>query len=175
MTFEQHGAPLARAGTAGDLPHESGTVAAAFLCIRVGAYVPPRRLRRFAGPRTARRFLLPVLLGAALAGCATTPPASTASVVVDPSRRLEIYEVTASSLGASILVRGRVKRRSVNPSPIWGHLHVEAWGGGVKLAQKDTRWQMLGRHRLPGSAFRAKLEVEPRLVEEIRVSHAGNH
>ncbi|TFI59797.1 hypothetical protein E2493_02885 [Sphingomonas parva] len=114
-----------------------------------------------------------LLLGLALPGCAAaTAPQVGATVSTTSSRLLKITEAHIESRGNAILVRGRVERRSQQQRPVWGHLHLEAWGGGKLRGVKDSHWSVMGRYRLPGSTFRAKLDVPPEMVDEIRVTHA---
>ena len=119
-----------------------------------------------------RRSIAFLACAAVLTGCATTPSRPVASrVVVLPSKQLRISGVSAEGRVASVLVRGRVARRSMMPGPVWGHLHVEAWGSQGLLAWKDTRWSQLSKRRLPTSFFSTTLRAAPAQVEEIRVSH----
>lgn len=107
-----------------------------------------------------------------LGGCATTPSRPVAArVVVLPSKQLRISGVSAEDRAASVLVRGRVARRSMMPGPVWGHLHIEAWGSQGLLTWKDTRWSQLSKRRLPTSFFSTTLRAAPVQVEEIRISH----
>lgn len=110
----------------------------------------------------------------ALAGCATVPaPSVAARVVVVPSKQLEISAVRVQDNVSSVLVRGRVARRTIMPGAIWGHLHIEAWRGGERVTWADARWSTLSRHRLPTSGFGAMLAVPPAQIDEIRISHVA--
>lgn len=109
--------------------------------------------------------------GVALSGCATAPALVPSRILVEPSRQLSISSVRAEDLGTSVRVFGRVARRSMMSGPVWGHLHVEAWGAQGLLAWKDTRWSQLSRRRLPTSYFGTTLPVPASQVQEIRISH----
>lgn len=109
---------------------------------------------------------------AVLAGCASTPvrPAS-ARIVVLPSRQLTMSNVQAEDRSTFILVRGHVRRRGMMSGPVWGHLHLEAWGAEGILACEDTRWTQLRRRRLTYSFFSAAIQAQPSRTQEVRISH----
>ena len=123
------------------------------------------------------RSSVAALTGAAvLAGCAPTlnRPA-TARIVVLPSRQLTISSVQAEDRTTFILVRGHVERRALGGGPVWGHLHLEAWGEGAMLACADTLWSQLRRRRLTYSFFSAAIQAPPSRIDEIRISHASSN
>lgn len=119
-----------------------------------------------------RRSIPFLVCAAVLMGCVTTPSRPVAArVVLLPSKQLRISGVSAEERATSVLVRGRVARRSMMPGPVWGHLHVEAWGSQGLLTWKDTRWSQLSKRRLPTSFFSTTLAAAPSQIQEIRVSH----
>lgn len=113
----------------------------------------------------------------ALEGCATALRELVAArVQVVPSRQLVIRDVQVASGGSSTRVSGRVSRRSLLRGPVWGRIHIEAWGSSGLLAARDTSWSRLSKRRLPSSHFFAELSAPPGEVEEIRISHVvGSH
>jgi len=119
------------------------------------------------------RATIAVLTGTAvLAGCALTPSRPVgARIVVLPSRQLRITTIRAEDRTTFVSVRGRVARRGMMTGPVWGLLHLEAWGPQGMLACHDTNWTQLSRRRLPASFFSATIQARPSQVEEIRISH----
>ena len=113
-----------------------------------------------------------ILMVIASTGCAASPLLH-ARITVAQSKQLRIGQVSVKDLGSSILVRGRVARRSIIAAPTWGHLHIEAWAEGRRLACKDARWLQLSKRRVPTSAFHAKLPIPPSEIDEIRIVHAA--
>src|SRR3546814_14660352 len=69
-------------------------------------------------------YALPVItiLGL-LAGCVSGPPLQT-TIIVSPSKPLEIYGVRPYRTNKGVLVMGRVRRPMLFHGPVWGHLHV---------------------------------------------------
>ena len=123
-----------------------------------------------------------VLIGTAaaclsLAGCAAHAYSNPEiPIAFAESRRLQFWGVHAHNSAGKVEVYGRVMRRSLMSGSVAGHLHIEAFGGGKVLALADTRWSQLGKRRLPGGTFSAKLRVSPAEVDEVRVSHVpGRH
>lgn len=119
-----------------------------------------------------RASIAALIAAVTLVGCATMGgrPSDT-RIVVLPSKQLRVSSVTAEDRAASIAIRGRVARRSMTRAPVWGHLHVEAWGPQGLVAWKDARWSPLSKRRLPASSFGTTLQVAPAEVVEIRISH----
>src|SRR3546814_18007805 len=70
-------------------------------------------------------YALPVItiLGL-LAGCVSGPPLQT-TIIVSPSKPLEIYAVRTYRTNKGVLVMGRVRRPMLFRAPVWVHLHVE--------------------------------------------------
>src|SRR3546814_2083112 len=68
-------------------------------------------------------YALPVItiLGL-LAGCVSGPPLQT-TIIVSPSKPLEIYGVRTYRTNKGVLVMGRVRRQMIFRGPVWGHLH----------------------------------------------------
>lgn len=113
---------------------------------------------------------------AVLAGCAPTlSRPATARIVVLPSRQLTISTVRAEDRATFILVRGHVGRRAMTRGAVWGHLHLEAWGGRAMLACADTLWTQWHRRGLTYSFFRAAIKAPPSQIDEIRISHASSN
>ena len=117
-------------------------------------------------------LLLACALGILLSGCATTPSSPVAAkVVTQPSRLLNLIRVRAEQRGDSVVVSGRVARRTMMTGSVRGHLHVEAVAGETVLSWADTQWSRLARRRLPTSDFHAELPLLAGQATEIRVSH----
>src|SRR3546814_4431812 len=86
-------------------------------------------------------FALPVItiLGL-LAGCVSGPPLQT-TIIVSPSKPLEIYGVRTYRTNKGVLVMGRVRRPMLFRGPVWGHLHVE----GLRSEEHTSELQSLMR------------------------------
>lgn len=61
----------------------------------------------------------------ALAACAAGPRLDI-SLTRDAGRHLVIWNASAEDAGETVLVRGWVRRKPLDRSAIWGHLHIDA-------------------------------------------------
>ena len=121
--------------------------------------------------------IVSVLACLPLAGCAAEAHRkSEIPISFAQSRSLQFWAVHAHNSGGAIAVYGHVHRRSLMRGSVAGHLHIEAFRGGKRVALEDTRWSQLGKRRLPGGTFSAKLRVSPADVDKVRISHVpGTH
>src|SRR3546814_11224560 len=89
-------------------------------------------------------YALPVItiLGL-LAGCVSGPPLQT-TIIVSPSKPLEIYGVRTYRTNKGVLEMGRVRRPMLFRGPVWGHLHVEGlFDARSSPLVADPRWGTL--------------------------------
>src|SRR3546814_7750611 len=89
-------------------------------------------------------YALPVItiLGR-LACCVSGQPIHT-TIIVSPSKPLEIYAVRTYRTNKGVLVMGRVRRPMLFRGPVWGHLQVDGLFVDTRAPiVADTRWGKL--------------------------------
>lgn len=111
----------------------------------------------------------------AMTGCAEAQlRPSDAAIVVEPSPVLKIDDVVLTEGRSTLLVRGKVTRRTMARGKVWGHLHLEAWDArGRLLTSKDVSLWRVRKDRTP-APFNVTLPVLSKQVQEVRLSHVIN-
>lgn len=122
-------------------------------------------------PRVAS-LAWPALLALGGCGAARRKPVGPRLDVV-PSRPRVIQRRQVERSRSSTGVSGRGSRRSLVLDPVWGQIHLGAWGSRGLLGARDTIWSPLGKRRVPTSPVSADLSGSPAEVEEIRISHVA--
>ena len=96
---------------------------------------------------SARAFMPMAALALCLGGCATTPSPTIAQTEPMPAFSLQSgrhLRIVSGYLrkGPNTVVRGVVSRDPLWSGPIYGHLHVTAFGpDGTMVARQPTVWQ----------------------------------
>lgn len=118
-------------------------------------------------------YALPVItiLGL-LAGCVSGPPLQT-TIIVSPSKPLEIYGVRTYRTNKGVLVMGRVRRPMLFRGPVWGHLHVEGLFDDRRAPiVADTRWGTLSPRGSRSASFSAELPTtDPLEIKSVRIEY----
>ena len=122
-------------------------------------------------------FMPMAALALYLGGCATTPPPQMAQTGPMPAFSLQSgrhLRIVSGYLrqGPNTVVRGVVSRDPLWSGPIYGHLHVTAFGpDGTMVARQPTVWQgRFAANHTETHPYQADLRVPRTSVARIEVS-----
>jgi hypothetical protein len=107
-----------------------------------------------------------------LTGCATTPPPpSPIEIAGAQDKRFILTRLYAAAGEGQVLVQGRIVRKRRALRRDYGHIHVEAYSGGVSVAVADAPRLRLGYRISRYADFAAKLPIDAARIDKVVVSH----